>query len=222
MASRTLPNLGLKAFWPLGEDGYKDEMDLDFLSLSVLTQAGAISKVAATPGSPAAGDVHLFDETHPTQANKVAVYDDGAWKYFTPLVGWMVYNRAAGYFEVFDGTVWAEMATGGGGGGAVPPEVVTEAGSYTLAAADQGKYTRLTGAAAKTINISLEATTALPDNGEWHFRNAGAGAATVTPAAGVTVAVPAGGTLAIPNGGTVTLKRVAADAFDLFGQVVAV
>lgn len=115
MPSRTLPNLGLKAFYDLGEDGWKAEQDLGLLKLSVLTQGGVISKVAATPGAPTEGDVHIFDETHPTNANDVAIYDDATWKYVTPNEGWLLYNRTENYFEIFDGTTWAELATGGGG-----------------------------------------------------------------------------------------------------------
>ncbi|HLP67179.1 MAG TPA: DUF2793 domain-containing protein [Rhizobium sp.] len=118
MTDRALPNLGLKGFWALGEDGWNGDHDLNLLKLSVLVQAGAISKVSATPGSPTDGDVHIFDETHPTQANKIAIRDNGAWVYVTPLEGWLVYNRAANYYEKFDGTAWAELATGGGGGSA--------------------------------------------------------------------------------------------------------
>lgn len=117
MPSRTLPNLALDAFFDLGEDGWADEVSLNFLKLSVLTQAGAIDKVSATPGSPTSGDVYIFDESHPTEANKIAVYDVDTWKYFTPLEGWLIYNRTANYFELFSGTAWAEFAAGGGGGG---------------------------------------------------------------------------------------------------------
>lgn len=120
MPSRTLPNLALEAFFLLGEDGWDDEVSLNFLKLSVLTQAGAISKVAATPGSPAAGAVHIFDETHPTQPNKVAVFDDGVWKYFTPLEGWFIYNRGTNTFELFNGIVWAAFAGGGSTAYSIP------------------------------------------------------------------------------------------------------
>lgn len=221
--SRTLPNLGLTAFFALGEDAWDDDMSLNLLRLSVLVQGRALSKVSATPGSPTDGDVHIFDETHPTQANKVAIRDDGTWVYVTPLEGWLLYNLAEGYYEQFSGAAWAEFSTGGGGGGltTLSTVVATDADNYTISPADKDKYIRLTGVSAKTIDIALEATTALPANGEWHFRNAGAGDATVTPVGGVTVNVPAGGSLVFAEGGTVTLKRVAEDEFDLLGQTVA-
>lgn len=98
--------------------------------------------------------------------------------------------------------------------------VQLEGGDYNVDPADVGNFIRLTGAGAKNIGIALNATTALPANGEWHFRNVGAGDATFVPTAGVTVNVPNGGTLVFPQGGTVTLKRVAVDTFDLLGQTV--
>lgn len=115
MPARTLPNLGLQAFFDLGEDEWNDEMDLNMLKLSVLTQGGAISKVSTTPGTPTDGDVHIFAGDHPTNANDIAVYDVDTWKYITPEEGWLVYNRDQNYFELFDGSAWAEFETGGGG-----------------------------------------------------------------------------------------------------------
>lgn len=114
----------------------------------------------------------------------------------------------------------ADLAGGGGGGGL--SVVQTEAADYTVDPGDVGNYIRLTDATAKTVSVDLEATTALPDDGEWHFRNAGAGDATFDPDVGVTINVPAGGTLVMEEGMTVTLKRVAADEFDLLGQTVPV
>ncbi len=122
MAQRTLPNLGLTGFFDLGEDGWKDEMDLNLLRLSVLVQGGVIDKLPAEIVSPTAGDVIILDEAHPTEPNAVAVYDDGAWVYIAPNEGWLMYNQTEDYYEKFDGTVWAELATGGAGGVEEAPE----------------------------------------------------------------------------------------------------
>lgn len=220
MAARDLPNLALKGFFDLGEDGWDDEMSLNLLKLSVLVQATALDKVSAEPGSPTDGDVYILDETHATHPNEVAIRDDGAWVYVEPFEGWLIFNQAEGYYEKFGGATWAELETGGGDP-VGPSEVISEAGNYDVLAADQGKYIRLTGGAAKDINVRPEATEALPVNGEWHFRNTNIGDATFVEGSGVTVNPPNGGTLVVPVGGTVTLKRVAEDEFDLLGQTVA-
>lgn len=113
MTSRTLANVGLKGFWALGEDGWKDENDLNLLTLSVLTQGRALSLQSTTPGTPTAGDIYLFSNTHPTQAGKIAVYDVATWKYITPLTGWELYDVAAGYKRRYNGTTWVQIVEGG-------------------------------------------------------------------------------------------------------------
>jgi hypothetical protein len=122
MPSRLLPNLGLRADWALGEDLWKDEMDANLLALSIFVQGRALDLIDATPGAPAEGDVYLTSAAHPTQPNKVAAYDEGAWKYFTPLSGFKLYNVAAGADYQF-GTEWAELSGG-------PPHVVLTQAEY--------------------------------------------------------------------------------------------
>lgn len=221
MAGRTLAGaLGLTGDWDLGENNWKDANDLNLLKLSVTVQGRALELVSTTPGAPTEGDVYLFDDTHPTQAGKIAVYDEATWKYITPSEGWRMWDVDSDFLREFNGTTWIEVTSGGGGGG--NSVVQTEAADYTVDPADDSHYIRLTDAGTKIVSIDLEATTALPDNGEWHFRNAGAGAATFDPDVGVTVNAPYGGTLVIEEGMTVTLKRIAADEFDLLGQTVPV
>lgn len=99
--------------------------------------------------------------------------------------------------------------------------VQVEVGDYDVVPEDAGHYIRLTAGGTKDVNVDPEAMMALPDNAEWHFRNVGAGDATFVPGSGVTIQPPNGGTLVVPVDGTVTLKRVAADTFELLGQTVA-
>lgn len=115
MAGRQLPGLGLKGDWALGEDGWKDENDLNLMKLSVLTQGSFSAKVAAEPGAPAEGDIVLLDETHATHPNEIAVYDEAAWNYFLPRDGMLLHNQGAGYYEKFDAAAgaWAKLETGG-------------------------------------------------------------------------------------------------------------
>jgi hypothetical protein len=104
-------------------------------------------------------------------------------------------------------------------GGGAP--LVTETGTtYDLDAADVGSYIRFTNTAAKTLTVRDESDHALPEDGEWHIRNVGTSDLTIVEDTAVTVTPPSAGTLVVPTGGTVTLKRVAADEFDLFGVTV--
>lgn len=94
MASRTLPGLGLSGDWDLGENNWKNGMDANLLLLSVIVGGRVASRLSATPGAPAEGDIHIFKADHPTQADKIAVYDEGAWVYFTPWNGLRLYSTA--------------------------------------------------------------------------------------------------------------------------------
>ncbi len=104
--ARNLPNLGLTAFFALGEDGWNDELDLNFLQLSVATQGVVEALVSVRPSSPTEGTVYLFSETETTQPNKVAIYDNATWKYLTPKNGWLFYDKGASTYRQFNGTLW--------------------------------------------------------------------------------------------------------------------
>lgn len=117
MVARTLPGIGLKAFWDLGFNGWKDENDLNLLILSVVAGGQVLSKVATLPATPTDGDVHLLDETAGADANKLCIRDAGAWVMVTPLEGAILYDLGATTHRTFDGTAWVALATGAGGGG---------------------------------------------------------------------------------------------------------
>lgn len=106
MPSRVLPNLGLKAFFIAGEDGWGTDIDQNFLKLSTLVQAGAINMVNSLPTAPTQGDVYILSGVAPSNANRVAIYDGASWKYYTPNKGWTVFNRATDSYQIFDGTAW--------------------------------------------------------------------------------------------------------------------
>jgi hypothetical protein len=110
MAGRTLSNLGLKAFFLFGEDGWNDAVDTNFLKLSVLVQAGAIGMVTALPGSPVAGDVYIVGSAATSNPNTIAVYDNNSWKYFAPQKGWSVYNRSNDSYVMWSGTDWTVLS----------------------------------------------------------------------------------------------------------------
>lgn len=217
--ARTLPNLGLAAFFALGEDGWDDEMSLNLLKLSVLTQGNVISTVSATPGAPADGDVHIFDGTHPTQANKVAIRDDGAWIYLTPVEGWMLYDKTANQFMKFDGASWAELATGGGGGGVGPVEVSGQAASYTAVIGDANDYIRMNVAGANTFTVPANASVAFPVGTRLYVEQRGAGVTTITPDSGVTIRCRGGIYTTAGQYAVVALIKVDTDTWVLSGDV---
>ena len=101
-----------------------------------------------------------------------------------------------------------------------PASVVTESGvTLTATSANAGNYTRFTNASAKTY--SFDSAESYTVGAEYHGRNAGAGALTITEAGSFVINPPAGGTLAVAEGGSFTLKIVGAAEADLIGSVVA-
>lgn len=113
MAQRALPGIGLIGFWDLGFDGWKVENDGNLRILSALVQASVLSIVAATPGAPVDGDMHIFSAAHPTDANKIAIRDDGAWVLIVPREGAWVYDQATDRYYRFTGAAWVAFVAGG-------------------------------------------------------------------------------------------------------------
>lgn len=103
--------------------------------------------------------------------------------------------------------------------GANPPAAVqTETGTArTLALADRNTYIRCTSAAAVTITVPLEATVGFTTATEVHFMRAGTGTVTFAGAVGVTINATALGISA--QWKAATLKKVAANTWDLFGAL---
>jgi hypothetical protein len=219
MAARALPNLALMGFFDIGEDGWDDEMSLNLLKLSVLVQATALDKVAADPGSPADGDVYIFDETHATHPNEVAIRDDGAWVYVEPFDGWLIFNQAEGYYEKFDGTVWAELETGGGSGsGAIT--VSSETGNYTLEIGDANGYKLIdTSGGLATLTVPTNAAVAFPVGTRVYIEQDGANAITLAGDTGVTVESRGGVFDIAGDHGVAVLFKKATNTWTLTGDL---
>ncbi len=109
---RTLPGLGLTGFWDLGDNTFKSGMDTNLRLLSALVQPQVLSVLAAEPGSPTDGDIHLASAVWGGAAiHDIVIRDNGAWVSITPQEGWSVYNRATDERLTFDGTAWNLPAT---------------------------------------------------------------------------------------------------------------
>jgi hypothetical protein len=111
---RTLAGgLALKGDWDLGEDAWKTDMDLNLLKLSVIVGRQVTDRVSATPGAPVEGSTYIFKADHPTQPNKVAAFDDGAWVYLNPYDGLKLYCLADGFEYIYTAAGgWALVTAG--------------------------------------------------------------------------------------------------------------
>lgn len=175
----------------------------------------------AQPDSPADGAIYIIPagatgaQWAALTAGDLAIYRAGTWYAYAPVDGVVVHM--AGSLQQWEGGVWAEVSGGGGGGSSLAPVATVAGTAHDIAAGEVGSYLRFTAATPKTCTVRPQSTHALPDNGEWHIRNAGAGSLTLTAGAGVTINAPYAGTLVVPPAGTVTVKRVAVDVFDAVG-----
>lgn len=156
MPARTLPGIGLKGFWDLGFNGWKDDHDRNLLVLSVLAGSQVLGLVAALPGSPTDGQVYLLDATAGADANKLCIRDVGAWVKISPLRGAILFDVAAGFHRTFNGVDWVEFVSGGGGSGdlfaannlsdlASPTAARTNLSVYSAAQTDSAIAAAVTG-----------------------------------------------------------------------------
>jgi hypothetical protein len=111
MAERILPGLGLTGYWDLGSSGWKPGMDANLRLLSAIVQGAALSRTDALPGVPVDGDISIVPASDLTNPNKIAIRDDGAWVYITPLEGFRMWIIDDEEFCLYDGATWGPLPT---------------------------------------------------------------------------------------------------------------
>lgn len=89
-------------------------------TLDIMVQLSVLGIAEAPPAAPTEGMRWLVAPA-PTgdwsdEADRVAVFDGGAWTYLTPNTGWIAWNEAEATLLVWDGTVWGPVVSEGGGG----------------------------------------------------------------------------------------------------------
>lgn len=238
---RALPGLGLFAFWTLGSNGWKDQNDANLRLLSALVQPRVLSFVAAVPGSPTDGDMHVL--TDAPNDNSIAIRDLGAWVYVTPQEGWTVYDQATNTTFQFTGADWVPvlplpagagdvgkvLTVNGAGTGftlenpaAAPTtiEIREETADYTLVLGDASHYVRIESAVPENLTVPANATVAFPIGTVVQVRQAGAGQVTIVAAGGVTINTSE--TLVLRGQhSTAALVKVGVDEWDLTGDLEA-
>lgn len=238
---RALPGLGLFGFWTLGSNGWKDQHDSNLRLLSALVQPRVLSFVAAVPGSPTDGDMHVL--TNAPNQHAIAIRDLGAWVYVTPAEGWTVYDRTTNTLYQFTGTEWVPMLPMPAGGGDVGKvltvngagtglelqtpasaptsiPVKTESASYTLVLLDAGKYIRMDVGTANDLIVPANSSVAFPVGTIIHLRQAGAGQTTIVEDTGVTITTAE--TLKIRGQhSSASLVKVSTNTWELTGDLEA-
>jgi hypothetical protein len=199
---RALPGLGLKAFWTLGSNGWKPDLDQDLLTLSVAVQGKSLAFIASLPGSPVNGDIYIM--TAGANINQVAIRDNGAWVYLVPFAGWTFWSVADAKHYRWDGTAWAvssapadtDALTEGAANlyftaarvrASIGVIRVVSATTDTPVIGDASGYLQCTNAAATTITVPPNASVAFPIGTSIAFEQGDTGIVTVAPGAGVTL-----------------------------------
>lgn len=186
--------------------------------------------LATPPGSPADGDAYIVAGS-PTgawsgKASQIAYWRSSAnaWQFIVPRTGWTLRvadELASNGVPIeygYTGSAWTPtIAT------AAPSPVVSETTtSRVLSLADAGRYIRTTNGAEVTITVPPQSSVAWVADTEVHVEQAGVGQVSIAAGSGVTINRVTGtnaktkGTYAV-----VSLKRVAADTWTLFGLLEA-
>ena len=103
----------------------------------------------------------------------------------------------------------------------IAPVDTISAATYTPIITDADKYLRFTNGAGCTFNIPDEASVAFPTNTEIHLRQTSANPVYITADSGVTINGVVGYELQTAvEGAIVTVKKVGADEWDVFGMLL--
>lgn len=99
--ARSMPGLGLTAYFGRGASNWDTEMDANLRQLSALSQLVVASITAGLPASPADGVV-----TVNTTNGAVTVRDNGAWVAFPAKAGWRAFVTDVGRMASFKAGAW--------------------------------------------------------------------------------------------------------------------
>lgn len=86
--------------------------------LDAVVQIGVLdTDRTAPPITPANGDRHIVASgatgAWAGHVDAVAAYEDGAWRFLAPKLGWCAWSDADGALRVYDGTAWIDVAGAG-------------------------------------------------------------------------------------------------------------
>lgn len=215
MPARTLPGLGLTAYWDLGADGWKPAMDANIRLLSALCQCAVLSRTVDLPASPVDGEMYIVKPAV-TNANSIAIRDAGAWVYVSPKEGFIVHIGDTDEIVKWTGSAWAAFSSAGGGANEI--QINNQTASHTLVIGDAGSYLRMNVATANTLTVPPNSAVAFAVGTQIPVRQAGVGQTTV--AGGVGVTINTAETLKLRKQNSMaTLVKVGVDEWDLTGDV---
>lgn len=119
MPARDIPGLNLRAYWALGEAGWKTGMDENMWRLSFMVQARVSGIVEELPIDPENGDRYILVDSGSPFQNHMAVWDVDIWAYISPEHGFIIFNNENSHLLRFNETLgqWVEL---------ISPEAIKE------------------------------------------------------------------------------------------------
>jgi hypothetical protein len=115
-------------------------------SLDAVVQLAVGGITANPPTSPAEGERHIVgadaSDAFAGHENEVAAFQDGAWRFFPPHVGWRAWRIDDAKLLVWTETAWSEVSSGEGGGGSgdvVGPQGNVSDGDIAVFSGTSGK-----------------------------------------------------------------------------------
>lgn len=211
---RTLPGLGLTAFWTVGSNGWGPQNDANWRIVSALLQGGVGSRTTALPASPVHGDIYIVPSAAATNANDVAIYDTDAWVYLTPAEGWLLHVNDTDEYVKWTGLSWTPAFTGSGGGSLT---VRTETASYALVAGDFNGETliALNVATGNTVTLNSGLGVTLPV----HITQTGVGQTSIVAGAGVTLQSAGGALLLRAQFSSASIIPLGSETYLVIGDI---
>lgn len=88
--------------------------------IDAIVQLSVYAVTATPPASPAEGERHIVAAgatgVFAAKDDKVAIYEDDAWRFLSPRKGWRAWNEDEEVLLLWNGADWAALEAGSGGG----------------------------------------------------------------------------------------------------------
>ena len=155
------------------------------------------ANLTVPPGSPVEGDRHIVAASATGawagKDNQIAAWQDSAWAFFVPVIGWLAWEESGERWLVYDGAAWqagprSSLGARSANGAATRLAIVEE--EHTLAAASTSDTTMTIPDRAVVIGVTGLVTQAITGATSWDL-----GVVAATNRYGNTIGVTLGSTL---------------------------
>lgn len=244
MPTTNQPNIGLHAGWTANEANWGDKMNANLRAIDTLMQSRVLSSALDTPpGGAAEGDAYVIPSSASGawsgQASKIARWSVAGmvapgWEYYTPKVGWIVWDISAALPMRYTATGWESGLTTIAGVAGLSSALIAKAPSevpvvnsvtstLTFALEHAGAVVRQSNSSGIIDSLPTNNTVEFKIGTVISIRQTAAGNITIVPSPGVTLNIPSGFSAKTRGVGSVILvHKVGVNTWDLSGDIAAV